>query len=225
VTQTDVILIADRWYGKRLEAVPNDAAVWIVDSQHNQAAILARRAAGLDGSVTAYKDNFQFSPDEAAATTLSPIVAQHPQIAYLTIIGVPLTPVLAATIADFGFALKARDAQGLQFIRARTEAQPALDTTLALARIIATSGTRDTPHVDERTWWFAQRNMLPGWGHPVCWQGWAVLIAYTVLLVGPMSQIARVYGKHPPFFVLAYAGALTAALIAVVAAKGEPTRR
>ena len=40
----------------------------------------------------------------------------------------------------------------------------------ACGSFIATSGTRETPHVDVRTWWFAQRRFLPGWGPPVCWQ-------------------------------------------------------
>jgi hypothetical protein len=219
----DVILIADRRYGKRLDRLSGIAAIWIVDSPDNHPAIQARWAAH-DGDVTSYRDNFQLSPDEAAAGMIGTIVEHHPLSERLTIIGVTLTPVLAATIASFGFALEADAGTELRFARTAQAAEQALDTTLALARIMATAGTRERPHAEERIWWFAQRRYLPGWGMPVCWQGWAVVIVYGVLLVGPAPFISRIYGRHPPLYVLAYAGALTAAFFAVVAAKGERSR-
>jgi hypothetical protein len=218
-----VTLIADRRFGKRIDEIPQGTPIWIVESQDNGPAIAARRERDKDagqGLVTSYRDNFQLSPAEAAANMIGTVVEHHAGMSRLTLIGVPLSPVLAATLATFGFAIESEENQKLQFARRESGPGQSLDTTLALARIMATSGTRETPAVEERAWWFAQRKYLPGWGLPVCWQGWAVTIGYFILLLGPGSYLAR----WSVGYFLAYLCVLTVALVAVVAAKGEPFR-
>jgi hypothetical protein len=70
------------------------------------------------------------------------------------------------------------------------------------------------------TYWFPLRRYLPGWGLPVCWQGWLVVAAYFVLLVGP----SLFFGKSHPGFFVGYAFLLTAVLFCVVVKKGETHR-
>jgi hypothetical protein len=70
------------------------------------------------------------------------------------------------------------------------------------------------------TWWFPLRRYLPGWGLPVCWQGWVVLGVYFILLVGPAPLL---HGHFTAYF-LGYEFLLTLGFLAVVVAKGEPIR-
>lgn len=68
------------------------------------------------------------------------------------------------------------------------------------------------------SYWFPVKRYGWGWGPPVRWQGWGVLAGYVALLFGGFSY----YDLHTDMLILLiYAGAATAILIAVVAAKGE----
>jgi hypothetical protein len=70
------------------------------------------------------------------------------------------------------------------------------------------------------TWWFPVRRCLPGWGLPVCWQGWLVLGGYLALLIGPHLIFPRQFAAY----YVAYAIALTVILAVVISKKGEPLR-
>ena len=74
---------------------------------------------------------------------------------------------------------------------------------------------------NEQTYWFAAKRYGWGWGWPHAWQGWLVLAAFIgllamgFLLFPPKSELA---------YFLTYAASLTALLIAICWAKGEPPR-
>jgi hypothetical protein len=36
----------------------------------------------------------------------------------------------------------------------------------------------------EKNYWFPAKTYGWGWGPPICWQGWAVMIAWMILLAG-----------------------------------------
>lgn len=71
-----------------------------------------------------------------------------------------------------------------------------------------------------KRYWFPVRPADRGWGWglPQVWQGWAVLLAFLVLLVGGVIVLA----PHGQLAVIAYGCVLGALLLAVVAWKGEP---
>jgi hypothetical protein len=71
---------------------------------------------------------------------------------------------------------------------------------------------------DQSTFWFAAKRYGYGWGLPVRWQGWAVLVAYLVLLCGGIYYF-KPRGNTVSLFV--YFVVLSAALVAVIAVKGE----
>ena len=72
---------------------------------------------------------------------------------------------------------------------------------------------------DDRQYWFRAKRYGWGWGLPLVWQGWAVLLGFILLLAAGSVLIspAEHLGLH-----LAYVAALSAALVAVCYAKGEP---
>ena len=78
----------------------------------------------------------------------------------------------------------------------------------------------DTPRI-ERTHWFPAKRYGWGWGLPVAWQGWIVLIAFVglfgagFLVFPPSTEIGPL---------LIYVFLLTAGLIAICWLKGEPPR-
>ena len=67
--------------------------------------------------------------------------------------------------------------------------------------------------------WFPAKTYGLGWGPPICWQGWVVLIAYSGLLTGGAFLFFPL-SKDVPVFVL-YALGLTLILILVCWLKGE----
>jgi hypothetical protein len=71
----------------------------------------------------------------------------------------------------------------------------------------------------DRKYWFPAKRYGWGWGLPLTWQGWVVLIAWTLVLVvaapGP--------NKHPALFGL-FLVVMLAVLVAICYAKGEPPR-
>lgn len=68
------------------------------------------------------------------------------------------------------------------------------------------------------SFWFPVKRHGWGWGLPVRWQGWAVLVAYLALTFGgvryfqPRREVAEL---------LMYLAVLTALLLAVIVVKGE----
>lgn len=68
-------------------------------------------------------------------------------------------------------------------------------------------------------YWFPRRRYGWGWGCPRCWQGWAVLLAYALTLLGVHHLLADQQGS------LGYAVAVlsvSAVLLWVCHRKGEP---
>jgi hypothetical protein len=73
----------------------------------------------------------------------------------------------------------------------------------------------------ERTIWFPAKTLGWGWGLPIKWQGWVVLVGYLVLL--SLGTIVLDPRFHMIGF-LVYTALLSAALIAVCWLKGERPR-
>jgi len=67
--------------------------------------------------------------------------------------------------------------------------------------------------------WFPSKTYGLGWGPPVCWQGWIVLLAYFGILAGGAFTLLS-EPKDSPLFVL-FALGLTMILIFVCWLKGE----
>ncbi len=73
----------------------------------------------------------------------------------------------------------------------------------------------------ERRYWFPAKRHGWGWGVPVTWQGWVVLITYLVLVVAGAPII------HPRVNVVGYVlyvTVWTVVLVAICWRTGEPTR-
>ena len=68
--------------------------------------------------------------------------------------------------------------------------------------------------------WFPAKRYGWGWGLPVAWQGWIVLLAYTVLIGYGVARFARTATAA----FLVYTGVLTVGLIAICWWKGERPR-
>ena len=66
-------------------------------------------------------------------------------------------------------------------------------------------------------YWFPVKLFGWGWGLPVTWQGWLVLIGYVALHVLGV----RFFRTHDLKGIAIYLGILTAVFITVVVAKGE----
>jgi hypothetical protein len=73
---------------------------------------------------------------------------------------------------------------------------------------------------DEKKIWFPAKKYGWGWGPPVCWQGWVVLLAYFILLgAGGVLLLP----KHPGLF-LGCVGILVTVLVSICLLKGEKPR-
>jgi drug/metabolite transporter (DMT)-like permease len=68
-------------------------------------------------------------------------------------------------------------------------------------------------------YWFPAKRYGWGWGFPVAWQGWAVLVVYIVLVVGgiPVVQVSK-----GDLAYLVYVAFLTLILVMICWLKGEP---
>jgi len=73
----------------------------------------------------------------------------------------------------------------------------------------------------ERRYWFPAKRYGWGWGLPITWQGWVVLIGFVVLL-GAGTRIFPPRQHIAAFAV--YVLVLIAILCAVCYAKGEPPK-
>jgi hypothetical protein len=74
----------------------------------------------------------------------------------------------------------------------------------------------------ESEYWFGAKKYGWGWGLPLKWQGWAVLGAFFVLLAAGNLWLLTL--TFSPILFLCYLALLTAALIGVCYAKGEPPK-
>ena len=70
-------------------------------------------------------------------------------------------------------------------------------------------------------YWFPAKRYGWGWGFPIAWQGWAVLVGFIVLLV-LAPWIFPPKEERSAFFV--YVGGLIAVLLVICYAKGEPPK-
>jgi hypothetical protein len=70
-------------------------------------------------------------------------------------------------------------------------------------------------------YWFPAKRYGWGWGLPVCWQGWAALMAYFALLG---VVVVAFDPAHHPFTFGVLVALLSVALITVCWLKGEPPR-
>ena len=74
---------------------------------------------------------------------------------------------------------------------------------------------------DEPKYWFPAKRYGWGWSFPQRWQGWAVVAGYVAFIGAGAVVISP--SRQPGLF-LAYLVVLTAVLIAICWAKGEPPR-
>lgn len=81
--------------------------------------------------------------------------------------------------------------------------------------MLVTMAAEKTPGI-----WFPAKRYGWGWGPPVTWQGWAVLLAWMALLFGGFL----VFAPMAPLAHALYALVMVAVLVAVCWAKGEPPR-
>lgn len=73
----------------------------------------------------------------------------------------------------------------------------------------------------KQPYWFPAKRYGWGWGLPTCWQGWAVMGVYAVLVV---TAVFSLHPEREPLKFIAAVAGLTIALVAVCWIKGEPPR-
>jgi hypothetical protein len=69
--------------------------------------------------------------------------------------------------------------------------------------------------------WFPAKRYGYGWSFPNRWQGWAVLAAWLLLVVGGTVLIRP---DHHPIAYVVYDSILTVLLLVIIVAKGERIR-
>ena len=72
----------------------------------------------------------------------------------------------------------------------------------------------------EKKIWFPAKRTGWGWGPPTCWQGWAVIILFYLLLAGAALLLLP---RHPALFILC-SFLLCIPAIAICYLKGEKPR-
>jgi hypothetical protein len=70
-------------------------------------------------------------------------------------------------------------------------------------------------------YWFPAKRYGWGWGPPATWQGWAVLIAFIIMVI---AGVFIVPPQHSPAGFVGYVVILSIALTGVCWWKGEPPR-
>jgi hypothetical protein len=74
---------------------------------------------------------------------------------------------------------------------------------------------------EEKKIWFPAKKFGWGWGPPVCWQGWVVLLVYIALLVAAPWLVS----PHKTLSgYIAYVTGISAVLIYICWRKGEKPR-
>ena len=95
---------------------------------------------------------------------------------------------------------------------------------IVLARL-ASIASRQQPNgegpANEAGWWFPRKTYGWGWGPPARWQGWVTLSVFLVLMFVGLPAALMTFGAPAAVLVGAV---LSAALLIVVWAKGEPSR-
>lgn len=74
---------------------------------------------------------------------------------------------------------------------------------------------------DKRRYWFRAKAYGWGWGLPIAWQGWVVLVCFILLVAAGAVGVLPYYG---PFIFFACMVLLVAALVAICWITGEPPR-
>jgi hypothetical protein len=74
---------------------------------------------------------------------------------------------------------------------------------------------------EKRDYWFPAKRYGWGWGPPLTWQGWVVLVGFGVLLAAGSALISPM--KHLGWH-LTYVIGLSAVLVGICYAKGEPPK-
>ncbi|MDQ0083408.1 hypothetical protein SAMN05518669_11078 [Variovorax sp. YR634] len=75
--------------------------------------------------------------------------------------------------------------------------------------------------MQKQPYWFPAKRYGWGWGLPNCWQGWAVMAVYGLLVV---TAVFSIRPEREPLLFFAALMVLTIALVAVCWIKGEPPR-
>ncbi|MDR2920152.1 MAG: hypothetical protein LBV72_12405 [Tannerella sp.] len=121
-----VILVVDRAFGERLQELPKETPIWIVDTEINKPFIHARWAEKYEShlvGLTSFRDKPEFMSDALAASMIDIIDEHHGEISHnppfsqLTIIGASLTILLQETLEDFGFRLVISDDNILEYAK------------------------------------------------------------------------------------------------------------
>ncbi|WP_024334293.1 hypothetical protein [Desulfotignum balticum] len=71
----------------------------------------------------------------------------------------------------------------------------------------------------KNNFWFPKKKYGIGWGLPITWQGWVVLLMYTFLAIMGFSLFSNTPFQIPLFLV--YFAVLTLVFIVIVWKKGE----
>ena len=74
--------------------------------------------------------------------------------------------------------------------------------------------------MSETPYWFPAKTYGWGWGPPVTWQGWVVMLGWCTV----MAAVAFWLSPHHHALFLLFLIAMAALLFAVCYAKGEPPR-
>ena len=74
----------------------------------------------------------------------------------------------------------------------------------------------------ESEYWFRAKRYGWGWGLPLKWQGWVVLVAFSVLLAA--GNLWLLSPTKSPVLFFGYTVILCGALVGVCYAKGEPPK-
>jgi hypothetical protein len=72
----------------------------------------------------------------------------------------------------------------------------------------------------ELRYWFPAKRYGWGWGPPVTWQGWAVLLVWLAAFFSGVRYFAYRHG----LLHIAFAGAMVLVLLVICYLKGEPPR-
>lgn len=75
---------------------------------------------------------------------------------------------------------------------------------------------------EERQWWFPVKRYGWGWGPPVVWQGWVVLIVWIIAVVA-VSIVTMLPPPRLGLFIISIV-ALVVLLLVICWMKGEPLR-
>jgi hypothetical protein len=72
--------------------------------------------------------------------------------------------------------------------------------------------------IPTQPYWFPRKRSGWGWGAPVAWQGWAVIVLY---VLSALTGIATIHAHHGALAFIVYLIGLTIAFMAICWMKGE----